>query len=64
MNTSEKIAALILMGWTQSGISAETGVPQGTISRIAGGAHKDPRSSNAYAIDRLFERVTHEKDAA
>ena len=55
MNTSEKIAALIAMGWTQSAISRDTGIPQGTISRIVTGQHLDPRASNAYAIDRLYE---------
>jgi transcriptional regulator with XRE-family HTH domain len=64
MNTSEKLAALIEKGWTQSAISEETGVPQGTISRIASGEHKDPRASNAYAIDRLFERICNDKEAA
>jgi predicted transcriptional regulator len=64
MNTSEKIAALISMGWTQSAIKEATGVPQGTISRIADGTHKDPRASNAYAIDGLYERVMKERAAA
>lgn len=56
MNTSEKLAALLDWGWTQTAISAETGIPQGTISRIANKSHADPRASNAYAIDRLYER--------
>jgi predicted transcriptional regulator len=64
MKTAEKLAALISMGWTQSAIQSETGVPQGTISRIADGTHKDPRASNAYAIDRLYERVMKDKAAA
>lgn len=64
MDTSQKINALIASGWTQSAISKETGVSQGTISRIATGTHSDPRASNAYAIDRLYERVMSEKDAA
>ena len=64
MNTSEKIAALIKSGWTQSAISTETGVPQGTISRIASGEHKEPRASDAYAIDRLFKRVMEKNGVA
>ena len=64
MNTSQKINALLESGWTQTEIEAETGVPQGTISRIASGKHTDPRASNAYAIDRLYERVMTEKSAA
>lgn len=64
MNTSEKLAALIGMGWTQLAISRETGIPQGTISRIVTGQHLDPRASNAYAIDRLYESaLTGEKAA-
>jgi transcriptional regulator with XRE-family HTH domain len=64
MNTSEKLAALIGMGWTQSSISNATGVSQGTISRIASGDHKDPRASSAYAIDRLYDSVKKEVAAA
>lgn len=65
MNTSEKIAALTALGWTQTAISEKTGIPQGTISRIASAEHKDPRASNAYAIDKLYEQVMSEhKDAA
>lgn len=61
MTTADKLRALLADGWTQSAIAAKTNIPQGTISRIATGKHSDPRSSNAYAIDRLFESVENEK---
>lgn len=62
MNTSEKLRALLADGWTQTGISRVTGIPQGTVSRMAAG--NDPRESNARLIDEFYDRVTSEKDAA
>ena len=64
MNTSEKIAELIQRGWTQVSISDETGIPQATISRIASRKDNNHRASNAYAIDRLYEREINDKSAA
>lgn len=63
MDTSAKLRALIQAGWTQTAISLETGIPQGTISRIARGEHSDPRASNAYAVDRLYARVLPETES-
>lgn len=62
MDTSEKIAVLAKLGWTQAAIGRATGISQATICRISKG--NDPRASNAYAIDRLFKRVMSEKAAA
>ena len=57
---SEKLKELLEHGMTQGQISRETKIPQGTISRIAAGIHKDPRASNARRIDQLYDKVVRE----
>jgi len=62
MTTSEKLLILFQLGWTQSAISQETGIPQGSISRMASG--NDPRASNADLIDRLYQSAIRRKAKA
>jgi len=53
-------------GFSQNEIEKETGIPQGTISRIASGEHKNPRFDNVAAIASAHKRLMRrsEKKAA
>ena len=67
MKTSEKLTELLESGLSQVLIARESGIPQGTISRILAG--QDPRESTASAIDAVWQKRRHkqpqaEKDAA
>ncbi len=48
---------LIKLGYTQARISAESGIPQGTVSRIASGKHREPRLSTFQKLIRLALKV-------
>lgn len=53
----EMLEALTSGGYTQIQIQKLTGVRQSILSRILSGKHKDPRNSNARAIEKLYIAV-------
>lgn len=64
VNTPKQaIEQLIGMGFTQAKIADVSRVPQGTISRIARGEHKDPRHSTAQKIFTAFKRIAISTDS-
>ena len=54
----EMLEALTGVGYTQIQIQKLTGVRQSILSRILSGKRKDPRNSNARAIEKLYIAVT------
>lgn len=50
-------------GWTQLRIEERTGIPQGTISKVARGVVKDMLSRNYRQLLALYEEVVLQKVA-
>lgn len=66
MKTPQQIVqALLDAGETQLSIERATGISQATVSRIAAGIAKDPRSSTVNKLEAFAKKVAcSESDAA
>ncbi|CAM8003183.1 HTH cro/C1-type domain-containing protein [Morganella morganii] len=63
ISPQEMLETLTSFGYTQTQIQEITGVRQSILSRILSGKHKDPRNSNARAIEKLYVSVVNTKKA-
>ncbi|HHR6131920.1 TPA: helix-turn-helix transcriptional regulator [Providencia alcalifaciens] len=59
----EMLETITGLGYTQTQIQNLTGVRQSILSRILSGKHKDPRNSNARAIEKLYIAVINTQKA-
>lgn len=54
LTASEIIKRLLDNGFSQMEIERRTGIPQGIVSRIYHGKHKDPRTSTTRKLEDLL----------
>lgn len=57
LSPSEIIQQLLDNGFSQMEIERRTGIPQGIISRIYNGKHKDPRTSTTRKLEDLLTEL-------